>query len=37
MKNDGGVELVLGRFPEELVMLKTDAEFIKYAKFVDSC
>lgn len=37
MRNDGGVELVLGTFPEELEMLKTDEEFIRYAKLVDSC
>ncbi|KAL8945036.1 MAG: hypothetical protein Q9216_000020 [Gyalolechia sp. 2 TL-2023] len=37
MKNDGGVELVLGTFPEELEMLKTDEEFTKYAKLMDSC
>ncbi|KAL8722330.1 MAG: hypothetical protein Q9225_001178 [Loekoesia sp. 1 TL-2023] len=37
MKNDGGVELVLGTFPEELEMLRTDEEFTKYAKLVDSC
>ena len=37
MKDDGGVELVLGTFPEELEMLKTDEEFTKYAKLIDSC
>ncbi|KAL9601177.1 MAG: hypothetical protein Q9219_002677 [cf. Caloplaca sp. 3 TL-2023] len=38
MRDDGGVELVLGTFPEELEMLKTDEEFMKYAKLVDpSC
>lgn len=37
MKKDGGVELVLGTFPEELEMFKTDEEFTKYAKIVDSC
>ncbi|KAK3167235.1 putative secondary metabolism biosynthetic enzyme [Lepraria neglecta] len=37
MKNDGGVELVLGTLPEELEMLKTDEEFTKYAKLMDSC
>lgn len=37
MKHDGGVELGLGTFPEELEMLKTDQEFTKYAKLVDSC
>jgi hypothetical protein len=37
MRNDGGVELVLGTFPEELDMLKSDEEFIRYAKLIDSC
>ena len=37
MKSDGGVELVMGTNPEELEMLKTDEEFIKYANLVDSC
>lgn len=37
MKNDGGVELVLGTLPEELEMLKSDEEFTKYAKLIDSC
>ncbi|KAL9006359.1 MAG: hypothetical protein Q9188_000895 [Gyalolechia gomerana] len=37
MKNDGGVELVLGTLPEELEMLKTDDDFTKYAKLMDSC
>jgi aryl carrier-like protein len=37
MKKDGGVELVLGTFPEELEMLKTDEEFNKYATLMDSC
>ncbi len=37
LKNDGGVELVLGTLPEELEMLKTDEEFTKYARLVDSC
>ena len=27
MRNDGGVELSLGTFPEKLEMLKTDEEF----------
>lgn len=35
MRNDGGVELVLGTFPEELDMLKSDEEFIRYAKLID--
>ena len=37
MKNDGGVELALGTFPEELEMLKADKEFTKYARLMDSC
>lgn len=37
MKYDGGLELVLGTSPEELDMLKTDEEFMKYAKLLDSC
>jgi len=37
MRDDGGVELVLGTLPEELEMLKTDEEFTKYAKLMDSC
>ena len=37
MRSDGGVELVLGTTPEELEMLRTDEEFIRYAKLVDSC
>ena len=37
MKKDGGIELVLGTFPEELEMLKRDEEFTKYAKLMDSC
>jgi len=36
MKNDGGVELILGTLPEELEMFKTNAEFTKYAELVDS-
>ncbi|KAJ6436822.1 integrase core domain protein [Purpureocillium lavendulum] len=32
---DGAVELVLGVLPEELKMLETDEEFIKYAKLFD--
>jgi hypothetical protein len=35
-RKDGGVELVLGTLPEELKMLRTDEEFTKYAKLVDS-
>jgi aryl carrier-like protein len=31
LRKDGGVELVLGTLPEELRMLKTDEEFMKYA------
>ena len=37
IKNDGGVELVLGTLPEELEMLKSDEEFTKYAKLMESC
>ncbi|KAF2001389.1 transferase family protein [Amniculicola lignicola CBS 123094] len=37
MKEDGGVELVLGTFPEELEMFRTDEQFTKYAQLVDSC
>lgn len=36
MREDGGIELVLGSLPEELKMLKTDEELTKYAKLVDS-
>ena len=32
MRNDGGVELSLGTFPEELEMLKTDEEFTQIRK-----
>ena len=35
MKPDGGVELVLGTFPEELDMLRKDEEFMKYATLAD--
>jgi hypothetical protein len=35
MKQDGGVELALGTFPEERDMLERDAEFRKYAELVD--
>lgn len=37
MKNDGGVELVLGTFPEELEMLVGDEEFTKFAELMDRC
>lgn len=37
LKEDSGVELALGTRPEELRMLKTDAEFMGYAKLVDDC
>ncbi|KAL8922381.1 MAG: hypothetical protein Q9208_005234 [Pyrenodesmia sp. 3 TL-2023] len=37
MKEDGGVELVLGTLPEELEMLKADEEFTRYAKLMESC
>jgi aryl carrier-like protein len=36
LRKDGGVELVLGTLPEELKMLKSDEEFTKYAKLVDT-
>ncbi|KAL8768128.1 MAG: hypothetical protein Q9194_005790 [Teloschistes cf. exilis] len=35
MKDDGGVELVLGTSPEELEMLKSDKEFTTYAQLTD--
>jgi hypothetical protein len=35
MKQDGGVELVLGTFPEEREMLEKDKEFMRYAELVD--
>lgn len=35
MKQDGGVELVLGTYPEERDMLESDEEFVKYAELVD--
>lgn len=35
MRKDGGVELVLGTLPDELDMLKMDAEFMKYAELMD--
>ena len=37
LRKDGGVELVLGTRPEELEILKTDEEFTRYAKLIDSC
>lgn len=37
MKIDVGVEIVLGKFLEELEMLKGDEESTKYATLVDSC
>ena len=37
MREDGGVELVLGTNPEELEMLRTDEQFTKYAELIDSC
>ncbi|KAL9018038.1 MAG: hypothetical protein Q9185_004640 [Variospora sp. 1 TL-2023] len=37
MKNDGGIELVLGTRREELEMLKSDEEFMRYAELIDSC
>lgn len=35
MKQDGGVELVLGTLPEELEMLRDDAELMRFARLVD--
>ena len=35
LKADGGVELVLGTFPEERDMLARDEEFTRYAQLVD--
>lgn len=35
MKADGGVELVLGTFPEEREKLANDREFSKYAELID--
>jgi aryl carrier-like protein len=35
LKKDGGVELVLGTFPEEREMLERDEEFGRYARLVD--
>jgi hypothetical protein len=35
LKADGGIELVLGTFPEEREMLARDEEFAKYAQLVD--
>ena len=37
MKNDGGVELALGTFPEELEMLNADKESTQHARLLDSC
>jgi len=37
MRADGGVELVFGTRPEELEMFRTDEEFTRYAKLVDTC
>lgn len=34
MRPDGGLELVLGTHPEELEMLKSDKEFMRYAEFI---
>ena len=36
MRKDGGVELVLGTYPEELEMLQKDEDLVKYAKLVES-
>ncbi|KAI4198519.1 MAG: hypothetical protein LQ350_005248 [Teloschistes chrysophthalmus] len=35
MRDDGGVELVLGTSPEELEMLRLDKDFTRYAQFTD--
>jgi len=35
LRRDGGVELVLGTLPEELKMLKTDEELMRYATLVE--
>ncbi|KAI4194481.1 MAG: hypothetical protein LQ348_002638 [Seirophora lacunosa] len=37
MRDDGGVELVLGTRPEELDMLRADEEFTRYAKLMERC
>ena len=34
MREDGGVELLLGTLPEEFDILTADEEFIKYARFI---
>ncbi|KAH8127508.1 hypothetical protein FP744_10003361 [Trichoderma asperellum] len=34
MRNDGGVELMLGTHPEELAMFRKDEEFMKYAEMM---
>ena len=36
MRRDGGVELVLGTYPEELEMLRRDEELGRYARLVES-
>lgn len=35
LREDGGVELILGTLPEELKMLMTDEEFTKYVTLLD--
>lgn len=37
IREDGGVELVLGTHPEELDLFQADEDFIKYATLVDTC
>ncbi|KAJ6097001.1 hypothetical protein N7486_007747 [Penicillium sp. IBT 16267x] len=37
IREDGGVELVLGTHPEELEMFQADEDFTKYATLVDTC
>ncbi len=34
MRNDGGIELLLGTLPEEFAMLMKDKEFMEYASFL---
>ncbi|KAJ5885204.1 hypothetical protein N7495_009714 [Penicillium taxi] len=36
IRDDGGIELVLGTHPEELEMFQKDAEFTKFAELVDT-
>ncbi|KAJ5642941.1 transferase family protein [Penicillium longicatenatum] len=37
IREDGGVEFVLGTHPEELDLFQADENFTKYAKLVDTC